>query len=473
MLTRFLILFFLINCHFYLVAQEAAEATPSTCDCYSSTPIYNVPITFDDNVPGDLQSFSSQSQADCFAWQEFISLNWPVSGDDFGEPGDTSQVQWETYMPKQVMFQANGAPSPVWGTIVSDAVAQQLKSQEIPYDSSTTKVLNNYKQAGNPQDNNWLGAQNGTNVWYEIMLNEDIYNYVVTNKFYDAANQHKAVKAGTPINFPKGQHNGQVGAIELKAAWMEVTDSSSDKWKRYKISNAVVLDPATQKYRQATVALVGLHILHKTTNQPTWVWATFEHIDNVPDSSNPNPPYGYNFYNSNCSTQSVTLKDGSTVSVECTANQHPPYALKDGPPAAIQITRVNSIDQADAAPINSKMQGNVKSINSDSVWQYYQLVDVIWSQSLQKDPTSPIPAPRNLNNSSMKSGVKIVANTTLESYVQNTNTCFSCHQDSTIAFDANDPANNGIFSDFSFAIGSATTSTSSSEKSSIKSSKDK
>ena len=82
-------------------AQEAAEATPSTCDCYSSTPIYNVPITFDDNVPGDLQSFSSQSQADCFAWQEFISLNWPVSGDDFGEPGDTSQVQWETTCPNR------------------------------------------------------------------------------------------------------------------------------------------------------------------------------------------------------------------------------------------------------------------------------------------------------------------------------------------------------------------------------------
>jgi len=81
-----------------------------------------------------------------------------------------------------------------------------------------------------------------------------------------------------------GVYNGVTGAIELKAAWMEVNDLQNPKWKRYKLSTATVLDPTTGKLRNTTVALVGLHVLHKTAKQPTWVWATFEHIDNVPDS---------------------------------------------------------------------------------------------------------------------------------------------------------------------------------------------
>jgi hypothetical protein len=457
--------------------KRGAIAATDSCECYSSSILYSVPIYFDKRVPGDLSAFNNQSQADCFAWQEFVALNWPTdTAHSFGDANDLTPVQWETYMPRDVLFQPNGVPPPAWGTLVSEKYAAKFKSQRLMVDQRKTKLLTftskfertdtieglDFGQAAPFNAPNWLGAQNSTNVWYEIMLNKDYYDFVVNNGYYNAVNQHDTVKAGKPINFPQGVYNGPVGAIELKAAWMEVDNPSSSKWKRYKLSEATVLDATTGKLRNTIVALVGLHILHKTTNQPTWVWATFEQIDNVPDDTDHVvPPDGYNFYSNNCTVQKFTVKNAAgtgdtTVTVSCTANTSPPYYLSQGTAVPIQISRVNAIDQQDAAPINKKMQATIKQFFPNSVWQYYQLIDVIWSQSLQPNPTTPIASPRVLNTSAMASGATIVANSTLESYVQKTNTCISCHVYSTIASYPQDTANNNIFGDFSFAIGAAT-----------------
>ncbi len=445
---------------------ESNVAT-NTYNCYSSSSLYGITINFDNQVPGDLEAFNNQSQVDCFAWQEFISLNWPTVGNNFGTPQDKSFVQWETYMPKDVLFQPDGVAPPAWGTLVSEAYAKKYDSERLLVKKQETKLLTftskisgsdtlfnfDFQQAAPGNGPNWLGAQNGTNVWYEIMLNKDYYDFVVAKGYYNAVAQHDSAKAGIPLVFPKGVYNGATGAIELKAAWMEVTNPTSAQWNRYKLSDAVVMDATTGQLRNTTVALVGLHILHKTTNQPTWVWATFEQIDNVPSSLT--PPHGYNFNNPNCQSQTVKLKDGTTAVVPCTTNSSPSYYLKDAEPVPLQISRVNPIDPVDAAPINQKMQQEIHTLYPNSVWQYYELVDVIWSQSLQPDPTSPILAPKKLNVSSMLSGAHIVANTTLESYVQSTNTCYSCHVYGTIAPFPGDSANDDVFGDFSFVIGSA------------------
>ncbi|MDR6564650.1 MULTISPECIES: hypothetical protein [unclassified Arcicella] len=453
------------------IQQNAFVSASDSCDCYSTSSLYNIQVYFNNNVPGDLKAFNNQSQADCFAWQEFISLNWPVNASSsFGTPYDLAPVQWETYMPREVLFQDQGVKPPVWGTLVSDKYAKKFKTQRLLMNKMSTKLLTFTSKIDNSDSLNtfsadqaapqgkpsWLGSQNGKNVWYEILLNKDYYDFVVQKGYYNATIQHDSVKAGHPINFPQGVYHSKVGAIELKAAWMEVPNPQSPQWARYKLSRATVLDPSTNQLRTTTVALVGLHILHKTTNQPTWVWATFEQVDNAPTSTTVgSPPYGYNFYNANCTAKQVTIKTAtgdSVVTVSCTPNQSPPYYLSQAAPVPIQITRSNPIDPNDAAPINQRMQSNIKKVYPNSVWQYYELVDVIWSQSVQKDPTTPIDAPRKLNASSMQSGVPTVANTTLESYVQKTNTCTSCHVYSTIAPYPLDSINNDIFGDFSFAI---------------------
>jgi hypothetical protein len=232
-----------------------------------------------------------------------------------------------------------------------------------------------------------------------------------------------------------GATNGITGAIELKAAWMEIKDATNPKWKRYKLSRAVVVDLNTGNPRQVIVALVGLHVLHKTQSQPGWIWATFEQVDNVPA---PNDPAGkkYNFFDPAC-------KDSS--------NQPPSYDLILGGkgPMPINIERVNAIDPT-AAATNSYVQNQIKSIYPNSVWQYYQLVNVIWQNNPVgvTDTTSQLPfvfnAPAGTHT----------ANTTMESYIQ-TNTCVNCHTFSTIATAANTKQVK-YFGDFSFAIGDAT-----------------
>ncbi len=447
----------------------------NTCKCYSpNNALTPTTINFNNVVPGDVLT-PGQPQMDCFAWQEFISLNWPVNTTKgFGDPGDLSPVQWETYMPKDVLFQKNGVAPPDWGTLVSEQYAIKFKTQRLLMSKTKTKLLtfsakfdssdtiDNFSvhQAAPFGVPNWLGAQNGTNVWYEIMLNKDYYDFIVSTQYYNAITQHDSVKAGVPIQFPQGQYNGNVGAIELKAAWMEVPNPSSSQWQRYKLSTATVLDATTNKLRTTTVALVGLHILHKTESQPTWAWATFEQIDNAYNAIDPyTHPYGYNFYAQNCQNKNVTYKTAkgkdTTVIVTCRPNTSPPYYLKKAPPVPIQITRANAIDANNAAPINQMMQANIKSFYPNSVWQYYQLVDVIWSSTPRPQPTTPIQAPFSLTSSGMTSGSAIVANTTLESYVQKTNTCTSCHQFSTIAPYPGDTINNSVFGDFSFVIGDA------------------
>lgn len=445
-------------------AMRPTTAASDSCSCYSQSPFDNLYVYFNKAVPGDLPSFNNQSQVDCFAWQAFVALNWPNNPNSrFGAPGDMSFVQWETYMPRNVLFQENGQKPPPFGTLVSRDIAAKFKANRMAFNPTQTKVMIytskfDFEQAAPGGKPNWLGAQNKTNLWYEVMLNRDYYDYIVKNGFYNAAVQHDSVSAGVPIVFPKGVYNGPTGAIELKAAWMEIDNPTSPKWNRYKLSKAIVIDATTGQIRQTVIALTGLHILHKTSNQPTWVWSTFEHVDNVPERGQLTPPpYGYNLNNPNCSVQRIVVKSlftgkDTTVQVPCTPNTSPPYYLKQGKPAAIQVTRVNPIDPQDAAPINKMMQANIKQYYANSVWQYYQLIDVIWSQSFQPDPTTPINTPRPLNTSSMLSGANIVANTTMETYVQDVNTCYSCHVFGHIAPYPPDSVNNNIVGDMSFAI---------------------
>lgn len=438
----------------------ARASYTESCQCGFLT------IPFDSIVPGDSPLFSNQQNADCFGWWEFISLNWPTTpGAGFGDPGDMGPVQWETYITAGELYPPGGAAPPPWG-----------QSSLLPLPASVLKLDNRLASANKlltavskferkgvqkfgpgsdeeaaPESGpNWLGAQNGTNVWYEIRENQDIYNFVVANQYYNANNQLAAVKKGVPIVFPMGAVNGPTGAIELKAAWMEVNDPGNQKWQRYKLSKAAVVDSTTGQYRFTTVALVGLHIIHKTEKQPTWVWATFEHIDNVPGSDSASS--GYNFYNPDCQSVMVTPKDSSSpVTVTCTPNTSPPYYLtRGGPkPVPIQITRLTPIDN-NAQAVNDTMQAAIARAYPQSVWQYYQLVNVIWSTDPADNPRRPDTVPIKLSSMLPTTNV---ANTTLESYAQ-TVTCTNCHQYSTIAPTLQDPDPNWA-ADFSFAIGTA------------------
>ena len=447
------------------------ELAVAPCNCAA------ISVKFGPFVPGDAFIFGSQANADCFAWSEFVALNWPsASGAGFGDPGDKGPVQWETYMPSDVLYNKDGTAPPRWGsTLIPRAFAGRMSLLGLP---QTTKILHFSSkfedvpvgsmrfatgQAFPMDEPSWLGAQNGTNVWYEILVNKDIYDYVVRTHFYDARAQVDSAHIGVPVNFPAGMwdpdNKGVTGAIELKAAWMEVKDPGNAKWNRFKLSQAEVQDANTGQMRTVTVALVGLHILHKTAQQPSWVWATFEQVDNVPGSPGTNGDYS--FYNDHCALTMVNVHpgcaaDGKTgrVGVDCPPNVHPPYYLCAGGPGPfpIQLTRVTDLD-ATVKQYNQLMQGAIRDRNSKSVWQYYELVNVLWSngaQPISKDTTS---APFQLSTALMQPPVgNPVANTTMESYIQKT-VCTDCHTSARIAPIPGDTMK--TFSDFSFIIGTA------------------
>ncbi|HEX6426800.1 MAG TPA: hypothetical protein VF008_03905 [Niastella sp.] len=417
-------------------------------------------IPFTSEVPADvggryINNVSSQQDINCFAWWEFISLNWSLpEGDFFGKPYDTMYpVQWETYITKEDLFPPNGAPPVPWNSLQAVKKNVMLGGKRVATNSKILTVTSKVsKEAMSRFDStvidssgsqqvfpfngpNWLGAQNNTNVWYEVRLNKDLYKYVVANQFYNANNQLAYVSKGTRMSLPYGIPNTDtIGAIECKAAWMEATDINNPKWKRYKLSKAVVQDLNTGLYRNTILALVGLHILHKTQSQQSWVWATFEQVDNVPaNPGNVCDTCAYNFYNPHCSN--------------CPPNQPPSYYIKPGGlgPAPIQVTRVNALDQS-ATSVNSTVQKFIAQNYPGSVWQYYQLVNVIWSQNFGKTSQDSLRVP--LNTTILNQPGTNVANTTLETYIQGS-ACFSCHKGATIA------GSETFASDFSFAMGAA------------------
>ena len=212
------------------------------------------------------------------------------------------------------------------------------------------------------------------------------------------------------------------------------------------------------------MGLVGLHIIHKTVSQPQFVWATFEHTDNTPPAS----PATFNNPGCKCQVAVPQACGGSetpfqnctkeqTQGQACGANVAPPVY----PPSAscpvfpVQVTRSRPISNNSSDPVvatNTAVQALLTAANPKTVFQYYQLVDVLWSGSPQDNytnqPGQPGPvAPLSMSGATPDASALPVANTTMESYVQG-KTCLTCHVHATV------PAGKHA-SDFSLILGDA------------------
>ena len=255
----------------------------------------------------------AQPNFDAFSWQEFIALNWPVAIGADGNPlrgqadasksiGDLSVPRvWESWKADYELFQPGGAPPFPWPSyqtvnppcgIAAGNGPAQLRLKVLPLIAKGGSVLpDSVNQAmGGP-----LIDQHSNYVRYEIRLNQTYYEYVSANKLYLQANLPKY--PNPRIQFPSttqiSASQGNYGVIEIKAAWREMTPqdmNNPDVVKRYYIVQATVIDPGTNRCREAPMGLVGLHIAHKVSPFTEWVWATFEQEDNVPETMPPPAP---------------------------------------------------------------------------------------------------------------------------------------------------------------------------------------
>ncbi|WP_417524109.1 hypothetical protein [Marinovum sp.] len=438
------------------------------------------PPSLSPEFPGDTV-LSDQPSFNCFAWSEFIAANWPKTGgaENFGTPHDLAPVTWEGYMNIHDLLNADGTPPPPWGQSGSaPATVAELTSQ------TNARIISRASKLGGnfipDKDINeasphvaWLADTKSNLVFFEIVVNEAEYTYFTDHELYNSEAQKALMASGGRIDLPKGSVEGGSGAVEIKAAWLSLpVGANLEDWSRYKLSEGFFcsdVGKADEVCEGRVLALVGMHILHKSASQASWTWATFDHVDNVPDAADVAqgqvPERDYRFYSPSCKEQEVPqacLAPGkSAASTTCTPNQPPAYALSkfvgsrvEGPcqPYPIQATRVYPLPDTGENPIvrtNTAAQQMIAAANPDSVFQYYQLINVMWSDSpvdenvkVAGGPEDGPKAPLSKTAFRPDPAAFPVSNPVLETYVQST-ACVECHSNAAIS-------GGGYASDYSF-----------------------
>ena len=396
-----------------------------------------------------------------FAWQTFIAVNWPaLDGGDRGQPdpakmigakdehGQLLPVVWSTYKLETEVFLPNATAPGAWNdppppppsyckNVPRGAKILRMAAKDQP------GVMSDVNQAGFPQSKKLalrgpVVDQMVHYLRYEIRLNRSEFEYFKDNQYYNKSVQIQAVK-NTKANPqvqpifkfpPKGKEPyvqdlppyAQQGTIELKAAW-RILIPGKDVVDRYYHLDAYI-DNGGGDCKLQTVGLVGLHILRLTPGTgATWLWATFEQVDNVEVAAGAPPrPDG--------SPLTPSLNPGPK------GDPAPPYfpggyygdepkALPVGgpvpkPTAPNNISRLTKI-LADAQSVNQKYQAML----SNTVWKNYELVGHLnpYVKGSSAGPTDfwvPATSPIAYINS------RDLANTTMEAYVQSTS-CIICH----------------------------------------------
>src|SRR5260370_4796581 len=259
-----------------------------------------------------------------------------------------------------------------------------------------------------------------------------------------------------------------MGAIEVKAAWRDLT-KVDPKWRsRFYTERALVVEPDTCTKSSSgriqdcvcdemTVGLVGFHIAHKTAKFPQWVWSTFEQVDNLgEDTPADMPPSYYNGAHANPADhpgysyqpEEIQVKQQlHTLRLSANANANVQMAGKP-----VNVTRLSAIPSTPAPDDPSKpslgpypttmVNDTFRKLAKGTVWENYWLIGTQWSSLPSYPPQSPLRAPYlPLNKPSQDFGSEVgtpapqrglafpecqVANITMETYHQY-DSCQNCH----------------------------------------------
>lgn len=361
---------------------------------------------------------------------------------------------------KAINFQVarNGSP------LILDGVGKQINFR------STIKVINGRSffqdGAGNlidieqgQADGSVLMAQNGSLVYYALEVN-DVYASFLTGKKLGSI---------TAANFPTTQPeltniqnfagttfpDANALAVEIKTAWIEIAGLAHPGdyvtiTATIPAYNPPLAPPFTQTgitqavqsgTRQATLALVGMHIVGTVLGHQEMIWATFEHVNNAPNAPytyntsasgpTPGPPDGpgpWNFSATGASGFNIAQRmhwDSSTNSIRAVTFAPQPTI---GP---VDVYRKNAwgttVQFPDGTPTNfTTNNSDVIAINNSllallttgDVRRNYILTGTTWVEagSATSNPNDPI----------TQLGTYGMANTTMETLTQGSN-CFSCH----------------------------------------------
>lgn len=343
-----------------------------------------------DNVP------PAQRLFDIFAWQSFIALNWPASPDGAPDKSKTladttSPRVWERYVEVSEVFRENGAAPRPWNEAVEASwkdrafwmggmgLGQPPDAPDTPGGFSRPLLDENLQAFTGPmidQEGNW--------VRYQVALNQVEFDYLVENKLYNQEGQ-AAFTSRNKINFPANKGSAQRGAMEIKMAWKQLAER--DDKARFFVRHARVI-PLDNKVFEADFGLVGMHIAVRTESSPTWIWATFEHVDNTTvndlERDSKGRPLRPSFFNPDNFTKPVNVlapKNAGKIQA-----YNPATGKDDGkdifttwdesitkdPTQTLMVLQIPKTTDS----LNDHVRRLLKDI--DSVFQYYELIGTQW-----------------------------------------------------------------------------------------------
>jgi hypothetical protein len=423
----------------------------------------------------------TQATIDEFSWQTFVALNWPALLDDKGRPvrddnfpngkpdtakafGDRGPRVWEGLKADHELFREGGKEPIAWNqydnTLPCTAGAVEDGSGEkiLTLLSEGTSMQSGVNQAmAGP-----LIDRFGSYVHYEVRHNRPYYDYVRDNKFYlrkelDAKTRWPKPKADFPISDGAGKY----GALEIKAAWRVLDPSESEEVaNRYYWTWARIPDPKTEKCGPPQrVALVGLHILQKVKGFNAWLWATFEHEDNVPcnypaTDDCPAAPDHYSFNANDQQLDDAARENRGYVPKRWSTGGLSAAKWKPIDPVKLPAEPIANADRINAVRMRQVRQSageeNYRFHHAPGIagtfWEHYILIDTQWpfegnGKVVPADPTKPyklsdyvtgaldpVPGPN-------RDADHPVANVTMETFYQEVNpdlpqfgaSCMQCH----------------------------------------------
>jgi len=394
-----------------------ADLTATPAALPAAPPAYN----YDPNNPN-----ITHAQFARFAWRQFIHFNSPaqkngvdVAGkspvvrgsidpgrnfaasgaSDFYQSGSTgssnfssNQLVWETFAHRSELFPAGSAPKGNLATLDPEYAFQNIKV------ASTDARFNNLDENTQIGQNQIFFPKNGNTpsknpqddhiILFQAKVSPVEYDYV--KSIYNATNPP------TSLELPPNATN-QGESVEVKSAWREMTPELIASG-RYHTAEALYYyqENGQTKARAATFGLVGLHILRKMENYPTFVYTTFEQVDSLttPDKKDTGL-YIVNLYNQMQYDSSVPSGTRPTAILNSGSNR-----------TAVVLPLAGAVDSAhgyDVVPgqftVPNGFSGPIKVQNppvatsavydvnnevqtamantpafKDSVWRYYRLV---------------------------------------------------------------------------------------------------
>jgi hypothetical protein len=282
------------------------------------------------NPTGGGPAQATLQQAAEFAWEEFFALSWPVGpnparrdtpsascalGDQ--SAGCAGPLVWQTFRNKVEIFPGDNNPPPGFvatppsfgydappqynyglfsktqkpvvacpgATISTQPIWVNLdETDQITLDSMYAGVVTVPASAGNsaPQLIRFLAKANRAE-----------YAYIAGHHWWDGS-----APTGKTAAFVKANKKDPTdpnmfvllpdNSIEIKAGWRVLNSGEITKGRFHTTTVQYYEagpDGITPCYQQATFGLVALHIIQKTPLAPYFIYATFEHADNILDAN--------------------------------------------------------------------------------------------------------------------------------------------------------------------------------------------